>query len=424
MRRSLPAGRCSSLPARALVWALLAGLALCLNLACGTSAGQATNNPSGGSHPASSGSGTAGQASRQAFVYRGPADGSLPSCDAAQLAARPPPIVYRPRGLGSQPVPLLIALHGSGGTPQSMQGLSHFEQLANQKGFEVVFPASCDLTHPWGPPEDLLYVNSLIDQLLAAQNVDPSRVYVTGFSAGGYQTWLDGCRLSRKVAAIAIVSGAMNGRLYTSCSLSRPVSELLMVGTLDASRYTGIAGRLPSPFQTSARWRALDGCAPQPVTAASPLPAVSQQVWTACADGSAVSLILIQGAHHVWPPNGLGAPLNYSASEAIWAFLSAHTAAPVSLTTSDAKLLSLRAHTRSSGRTRFTATLRVAEPLSIVATLGSGSAQRTIHLTRIGQRTVTVSWSFAVARRSYRVVLTLRDPYGRTRTITRAVKSG
>ena len=53
----------------------------------------------------------------------------------------------------------------------------------------------------------------MIDALTRAYNVDfARRVYVTGFSAGGPETWLAGCRLSKQVAAIAIVSGAMNGR--------------------------------------------------------------------------------------------------------------------------------------------------------------------------------------------------------------------
>jgi polyhydroxybutyrate depolymerase len=397
---------------------LAVAAAITLNLACGTSATQ--GSAGNGSSPASAGS------SSQPFGYQHSSEVHR-TCDAAQVAARLPPIVYRPPGLPStQKVPLLIALHGALSTPQAMEGLSHFEAVANRYRFVVVYPGSCIDPHPWGPPQDFTYLSTLIPQLIASQNVDPARVYVTGFSAGGYASWLIGCRLSRQVAGIAIVSNAMAGSLYRSCPLSRPVSQLLMIGTLDGARFTGIPGRVPSPFQSTARWRTFDGCAAQPVTATAPLPVVSQEVWSACTDRSAVSLILVQGAHHVWPPYGVGAPTNYSASLAVWAFLSSHTGAPLSLTTTDAKLMSIRASPSASGRTKLTATLRVAEPLTIVATLGSSQTPpRTTYLTRLGQRTVTVSWSFRIgSRRSYRVVLTFQDAYGRTRRVGRSVNGG
>ena len=123
----------------------------------------------------------------------------------------------------------------------------------------------------------------------------------------------------------------------------------------------------------------------------------------------------------MWPPYGVGAPTNYSASLAVWAFLSSHTGAPLSLTTSDAKLISIRASPSASGRTKFTATLRVAEPLTVTATLASGTPQKTIRLYRVGPRTVSVSWTFpAGSQRSFQVVLILRDAYGRTRRVTRS----
>jgi polyhydroxybutyrate depolymerase len=408
--------------AHGLTWGVLAALALFLSLACGSTGTDAPDASAAG-RPAPAAS---GQSPTRSFVYRGPTEVPTRNCTAVQVAARLPPIVHRPSWLGTaKKVPLLIALHGALSGPQNMQGLSHFEELADRYGFVVVFPGSCNDLHPWGPVQDFTYLQALIPQLIATQNIDPSRVYVAGYSAGGYETWLTGCRLSRTVAAIAIVSGAMNGRLYTSCSLARPVSELLMVGTADGTRFSGIPGRLPSPFQTTGRWRMLNGCAPAPVAATAPLPVVSQQVWSACTDRSAVSLVLVQGGHHIWPPYGPGAPTNYSASLTVWSFLSSHTAAPLSLTTSDARLVSLRASPTRRGATRFTATLRVAEPLTVVATLGSSQARRrTIYLTRLGPRTVTVSWSFHVpAGRSYRVALTFRDSYGRTRRVTRSVVS-
>lgn len=355
------------------------------------------------------------------------ARGPVTTCSASQLASRESPIIYRPSWLGpGRKVPLLIALHGADGNPQAMEGVSHFEQLANEHGFVAAFLASCDLNHPWAAPQDLTYVSSMIDQITAQQNTDPSRVYISGFSAGGYETWLAGCRLSNKVAAIAIVAGAMNGRLYESCTLSRPVSELLVVGTGDGTRWTGVPLRLPSPYQTTAHWRALDGCSAQPVRTQQ-VTVATQETWSSCSDGSAVGLYIIPGAGHVWPPWSSGSP-QYPTSEEIWTFLSAHRASPRSLSSADAKLLSLHAAVALGARTIVAATFRIGEPLAIVATLGPHAARplsKTIRVRQRGQRVATFAWSFPVGvlAGAYQLVaLNLRDSYGRTRRIIRSLK--
>jgi poly(3-hydroxybutyrate) depolymerase len=101
------------------------------------------------------------------------------------------------------------------------------------------------------------------------------------------------------------------------------VSELLMVGDADGTRWTGVPGRLPTPQQTTARWRGIDGCTSSSYSVRQ-VSSVRQQTWTACTAGTTVALYVVHGAGHVWPPFGTGAPSDYSASEAVWAFLSSH----------------------------------------------------------------------------------------------------
>lgn len=269
---------------------------------------------------------TAASVSSNPFPEAGDDDQPV-TCSSAQSSARHAAIIHRPSSLAvDKPAPLLIALHGSGGDGHNMEGLTHFTELADREGFVVALLSSCDLDNAWAPPQDLTYISSVITRLASASGpagaIDRSRVYVTGFSAGGAETWAAGCRLSRQVAAIAVVSDAMNGRLYASCSPSRPVPELLLVGTADSTRWTGIPRRLPSAYQTTARWRQLDGCGARP-TSTRQVSTVREEVWRSCADGSAVALYIVQGASHVWPPYGDGAPKDYSASAAVWSFLSA-----------------------------------------------------------------------------------------------------
>jgi polyhydroxybutyrate depolymerase len=340
-------------------------------------------------------------------------------------ASRLPPIIYRGSGLAppasSPKVPLVIALHGSFGNPLDMQGLTKFEHVADEHGFVVAYLASSDLNHPWRPPSDLNYVSSMIDQITASQNIDPSRVYVTGFSAGGYETWRAGCELSSKVAAIAIVSGAMNGPLYNSCAPSRPVSQMLMVGSSDSTRYTGVPGRLPSPFQTTAKWRALDGCSSQ-VTQSGQVSTVSQQTWGACTDGSAVALYIVHGAGHVWPPIGAGAPQDYSASEAVWAFFAAHRAAP---RTVGAKLTSVRVMRKGKSRA-VVSSFRLGEPVTVVETIARGhrTLLRKVFQLQRGANNVAANLAVphSVGAGRYTIGVAIGDQYGRKLIVLRSVR--
>ena len=73
----------------------------------------------------------------------------------------------------------------------------------------------------------------MIDQITASQNIDPNRVYVVGFSAGGFITYFVACELSTKVAAVAVISNQMTVENRMPCEPRRPVSELAFVGTAD-----------------------------------------------------------------------------------------------------------------------------------------------------------------------------------------------
>jgi polyhydroxybutyrate depolymerase len=231
------------------------------------------------------------------------------------------------------PVPLVIALYGATGTPSAMEGQTRFETVAAEHGFVVVYPGS-DTNPPWNSPSDLSYLSSLIAQVEASQNIDPARIYVTGFSAGARMTYDVGCMLSAKLAAIAAVSGLMRG----TCTLAHPVSELSIVGSSEPNLISG-SPTIPSAATIAAQWHLLDGC-PAEQPAVSQVGPVTQQTWLGCANGSAVGLYVVQGGGHYWPGQygapGPDAPGQYSASEAIWAFFAAHPAAPAPVPVSSA----------------------------------------------------------------------------------------
>jgi polyhydroxybutyrate depolymerase len=242
---------------------------------------------------------------------------------------RPPPIIYRPPGLSfSKPVPLVLALHGSGGNAQGMEGQTKLEELAAQKGFVLVIPDSAT-DPPWQDPADISYIAGLLASVDKSQNIDRRRQYVTGFSAGGREAYAVACRLNRQFAAVAVVSSALRG----SCTTSHPVSELLIYGSMETSLANGNpATGFPSAAQITAHWRQIDSCRSASPSAVKQVGPVMQTAWKSCAGGSNVSLYIVQGGSHFWPgqngATGPDAPGQYSASDAIWGFFAAHPAAP------------------------------------------------------------------------------------------------
>ncbi len=344
------------------------------------------------------------------------------SCEGAQLAARPAPIVDRPSSLGNAPAPLILALHGAGGNGQSMLGLSHFDALAARDGFEVISPSACDLSHPWAAGQDLYYLDGLIHAQVASGAVDPSRVYLAGFSAGGAEAWRMACMFSNDIAAIAVVSETMSTKIVQACAMRRPISQLLIVGTADGDRWTGLPGRLLSAVQEAAWWRNLNHCS-SAIQQSQPIPSVTQMIWPSCASGTAVGLYELSGAAHVWPPYGVGAPQNYPTSQEVWNFLAAHRATPTSLSSPDAQLLGVRVSV-SRGTRVVTASFRLDEPLAVSETLtarGKRAVRAHGDLASGSSVQLRLVLSRRVAAGRYRLTLALKDSFGRTATFSQTV---
>jgi polyhydroxybutyrate depolymerase len=267
----------------------------------------------------------ASEAPKRAAAATSPTATIAEAGHALELGSRPAPIVYRPSNLSlSQPVALVVALHGSGGSPSTFETATGLDSVANRHGFVVAYLGSPQPTAPaWRGVElsrNLAYISSEIKSLRAAENIDPKRVYVTGFSAGATMAFFVGCRLSGQVDGIAPVSGAM--RFTDRCHLSHPVSELEIIGTSDAIPINGSA-RLLSAAQVAARWRALDRCSSRPRSAA--MGPVHADSWNRCRGGSAVALYAIKGGTHQWPgPGAEGPDSRLPAAQAVWAFFTAH----------------------------------------------------------------------------------------------------
>jgi polyhydroxybutyrate depolymerase len=225
---------------------------------------------------------------------------------------------------GRTRLPLVLDLHGSGGSSAGQAKNSGFEIVAAREGFAV---ATLDAENArWNVPitserpDDVAYVSDVIDHVAARVCIDPARVYATGFSGGGRMSSLLGCRLNARIAAIAPVSGL---RWPGPCE-GRPVPVVTFHGLADTQNpYDGKApGRgaewMESVPDALASWARHGGCNLQVILEDQPGP-LSTMRYEGCRRGADVRMIRIDGLGHTW------AKAEVDTTAAIWKFFAQHS---------------------------------------------------------------------------------------------------
>jgi polyhydroxybutyrate depolymerase len=225
------------------------------------------------------------------------------------------------------PMPLVILLHGLGRSGELVEAYFQLQPLAESRGFLYVHPDGTP--HPSGDrfwdatdaccglgstADDVTYLTSIIEQVSATRNLDPSRVYVMGHSNGGFMSYRMACDAAERVAAIASVAGATWADT-SRCNPSEPVSVLQVHGTNDvAVNYDGATppntgaypGAYPGAATSVATWAGYDGCQDRSLDAAGTLDLDSalpgeETVLTrvdGCPDGIGLELWTLQGGSH------------------------------------------------------------------------------------------------------------------------------
>lgn len=154
--------------------------------------------------------------------------------------------LYLPKGL-TRNAPLVMVLHGSGqnGAQIRTETGYGFERLADQHGFGVVYPSGkafdwndCSKTGDFlvngHESNDLHYLNTLVDRLLAAHGFNPQRVFATGVSAGGFMALRLALESPERFRAVAAVSANVPAPGNFKCKpVASGASVLLMNGTAD-----------------------------------------------------------------------------------------------------------------------------------------------------------------------------------------------
>lgn len=208
------------------------------------------------------------------------------------------------------PTPLVISIHGFAEWPAHQQRMTHWNELADQYGFIVVYPSGRQVPKRWRTDSsrdlsDAQFIADLIDHLQAEYSIDPGRIYANGLSNGGGMSYFLACTLSDRIAAFGGVAGAY--LLPTEeCQRVRPVPAILFHGTADpVVPFEGGPSRsFDIPFPVVNDWvRDLakrNGCDLNP-TALPVQGEASGLHYPGGEQGADVVYYIIDGGGHTWP---------------------------------------------------------------------------------------------------------------------------
>ena len=233
--------------------------------------------------------------------------------------------------------PLLVMLHPLGTSNVDMANLTRVGRLAASDGAVVVLPQGENGTWHDDPsttgPDDVAFISAVIDRISQQYQTDPSRVYVMGFSQGGFMTQRLACDLSGRIAAAAAVGSLLRNTVAAACNPSRQIPLAFINGTADpVNNYNGqpMIGTQSAPA-SAAFWAQKEGCSTtSPTVTLLPVTALDGTFITLtdykpCPSGIAVDFYTVNGGGHTWPgspfPTNLGITTqNMDATLQLWKF--------------------------------------------------------------------------------------------------------
>lgn len=238
-------------------------------------------------------------------------------------------LVYIPTSYDiTKPMPLLFDIHGGGGTAWGTMRLtrSRFNELADEKGFIVVYPNA--VKKNWNDGrlsnlkpgmefiDDVGFITQIVEKMKEEYNIDNQRVFTTGMSNGGFMSSRLLCDRSDIFRGGAIVTATLSIDYINSCIPENPVGVLVMNGTDDplvpyeggqVMVFNKERGEIVSTDDYVEYWQTLLGSSGTSYTDNLPdknsedNSTVSVTTYTDCDKDAALKLYKIEGGGHTWP---------------------------------------------------------------------------------------------------------------------------
>ncbi len=156
--------------------------------------------------------------------------------------------LYIPDNL-SDDAPLVIALHQFSSSARAMQYQTDLNSLADRMGLIVAYPenmgfgwnnGTADIERGYFAPDienpdDIGFIKTLMDKLIAEYAIDSKQVYIVGSENGGLMASYVACQIPNKLAGAVIVGATMWDYQQEICpeTLDTPIDILYMAGMQD-----------------------------------------------------------------------------------------------------------------------------------------------------------------------------------------------
>lgn len=225
---------------------------------------------------------------------------------------------------GESQAPVVLSLHGLSIPAIAMADITGLPAIADRDRFIAVFPAGVSGTWNTGgavcglgsfagnAADDVTYVEHILDAVNQLHRIDRSRVFVSGFSMGGYSTNALACRKPSLFRGAAPAAGGYP----TGVCAPGPLPVMIFHGTGDGtiSHQCGVEAR--------AAWAVRNGCS----TEVDSMPVMGGTCeWSrGCPANGQVVFCSFQGMGHGWAgslnPFALGGLQFESATALMWSF--------------------------------------------------------------------------------------------------------
>jgi len=246
--------------------------------------------------------------------------------------------------------PLVIVLHGHGGSAENFEKYTGMSDKADAEGFIVAYPQALGDPSDWhtaidGPSkrDDIQFVREIIDLLEHKYRIDRRRIYAAGHSNGGIMTYRLASTLSDKLAAVGVTAGSIGmidekGDTLRIAPPPHPVSVIHFHGMQDHDvPYRGGPesdgpDNIVSVRNTIGFWVNVDHCNATPASrTVSNDRNVVIDSYHSCAKGTAVELYTIMDGAHRWPGDDVPwytfpdrDDSDIVATDVMWNFFAAH----------------------------------------------------------------------------------------------------
>lgn len=243
-------------------------------------------------------------------------------------------------------MPLIVALHGTGSSPEGMVAAANLYRLSATAGAVVVAPQALgaafnDGSGRGGPAadgvDDVRFIEAAIEEVRSHAPIDAQRIYLVGFSSGAAMAQRF---LADSTYPVAAVAAPADGNYAGADTPKRPRPLLLFWGTADKLNPLGggavtypqfkVTLQKPALQEIATRWAGRFGCTSDKIDYDQ---GITTRVWTGCAGNAEVEFHLADGLGHHWP-GGRPTPIPASAigpytdkpdlTAMIWRFFSRH----------------------------------------------------------------------------------------------------